>query len=179
MRIIAGRLGGQNFQAPKNHRTHPMSDRARGALFNTLGPLEGLTILDAFAGTGAVGFEALSRGARRITAIEVDRVAQRSIADNASKLGLSARLHLIKANARAWLATSTMSFDIVLLDPPYDDPQPPLMQRLSQCVKPGGLLVLSWPGKTELPGFPAFELIETKKYGDIQLGFYRREPRND
>jgi 16S rRNA (guanine(966)-N(2))-methyltransferase RsmD len=76
MRIIAGTLGGRTFESPHGRRTHPMSDKVRGSLFNTLGDIDGLTILDAFAGSGALAFEAISRGAEHVLAIEIDNRAQ-------------------------------------------------------------------------------------------------------
>jgi 16S rRNA (guanine966-N2)-methyltransferase len=84
MRIIAGRLGGRHFASPQGRRTHPMSDKMRGALFNALGDIDGLSVLDAFAGSGALAFEAVSRGAGHAVAIDVDKSAQRAIAENIS-----------------------------------------------------------------------------------------------
>src|SRR5438445_6894886 len=106
MRIIAGRLGGRQFASPRGHRTHPMSDKMRGALFNALGDLSGLTVLDAFAGSGALAFEAVSRGAQHVVAIDVDKSAQRTIAKNITALGLADRVKLVRASAGAWLTTT-------------------------------------------------------------------------
>src|SRR5881392_748421 len=102
MRIIAGKLKGRQFQTPHGHRTHPMSDKARGALFNVLGDIEGLTFLDAFAGSGALAFEAVSRGAKSIVAIERDRPAHSVIERNIKELGLSGQVKGVKANAGGW-----------------------------------------------------------------------------
>src|SRR4051812_43097697 len=99
MRIIAGTMGGRTFSSPHGHRTHPMSDKMRGALFNTLGDIGGLTILDAFAGSGALSFEAVSRGARHATAIDSDRSAQQTITENIRSLSLNKHVKLIKASA--------------------------------------------------------------------------------
>lgn len=163
------------FDSPGGHRTHPMSDKVRGALFTMLGDLDGLTVLDAFAGSGALSFEAVSHGAASALAIEPDRTAQKTIAQNIRALGLDGQVRLVKATANAWLSTNAgATFDIVLCDPPYDDLQQPLVQRLAELVKPSGLLVLSWPGNAELPELPGLQLIEQRSYGDAQLGFYRR-----
>ena len=175
MRIIAGRLGGRSFESPHGHRTHPMSDKIRGALFNTLGDITGLTVLDAFAGSGALSFEAVSRGAKSALAIESDRLAQRTISENISALGVKGAVKLIQASANAWLDTNAdATFDLVLLDPPYDNVQLSLLQRLTSAVKPDGLLALSWPGDMSPPSFAGFEQIAQRAYGDAQLIYYRR-----
>lgn len=176
MRVIAGKLGGRQFDSPKSIKTHPMSDKVRGALFNVLGDIEGLSVLDAFAGTGALSFEAISRGAASALAIDNDRAAQKVIANNAHILGLRNEVKLITASANAWLQTSSPEelFDIVLCDPPYSDLQVPLLNRLGERVKAGGLLVLSWPTGTDLPEFDGLEQLEIRNYGDATLVFYSR-----
>lgn len=175
MRIIAGSIGGRLFESPHGNRTHPMSDKIRGALFNMLGDLSGLTVLDAFAGTGALSFEAISRGAKHALAIESDKAAQDTIAQNIKALGLRNSVKLVRASANGWLQTYTgEQFDIVLLDPPYDDLQSNLVQRLAQQTNGDGLLVVSWPGGNEIPQFDGFEAIKQKQYGDAQLAYYRR-----
>ncbi len=175
MRVIAGHLGGRLFESPHSHRTHPMSDKARGALFNILGDIEGMSVLDPFAGTGALSFEAISRGAVHALAIESDRPAQRVIEQNIRALGLGDKVKLVKATANAWLQTNhDETFDLVLCDPPHDDLQPNLLVRLSRRVLPDGLLVLSWPGNQDIPTFDGFEKAEQRNYGDMQLAFYRK-----
>lgn len=175
MRVVAGRLGGRVFDSPGTHRTHPMSDKARGALFNVLGDIHGLRVLDAFAGSGALSFEAVSRGAAHALALDSDKTAQRAIARNIKTLGVGKWVRLISASANAWHTTAApTTFDIVFCDPPYDDLQVNLITRLTERVSPGGLLVLSWPGSTDLPEFDGFEQAAQRGYGDIQLVFYRR-----
>ncbi|MGF7228849.1 MAG: RsmD family RNA methyltransferase [Candidatus Saccharibacteria bacterium] len=175
MRVIAGTLGGRTFDSPHNARTHPMSDKIRGALFNTLGDIEDLTVLDAFAGSGALCFEAISRGAQHAYAIENDKSAQRAIAANITALGLADQVTLAATSASSWLAANLdQQFDIVLLDPPYDNVQPELIQQLAATVKPDGIMVLSWPGDQTLPSFGQFGLVMSRSYGDAQLAYYQR-----
>jgi 16S rRNA (guanine966-N2)-methyltransferase len=176
MRIIAGTFGGRIFDSPRGFATHPMSDKVRGGLFNALGDINGLSVLDAFAGSGALSFEALSRGADKAYAIELDRSAQRVIELNSKTLGLGPKFKLIRASAGGWLKTSSdkLCFDIVLCDPPYNDLQENLIGRLSDRVAQSGILVLSWPGKLEIPSFAGFEVVRQKSYGDAQLIFYKR-----
>jgi 16S rRNA (guanine966-N2)-methyltransferase len=174
MRIIAGRLKGRRFSSPRGHRTHPMSDKMRGALFNALGDLDGLTVLDAFAGSGALSFEAISRGAHSALAIDIERTAQITIAENIKELALSDQVRLIKASASSWVNRSKDEFDIVLLDPPYGDFQINLVERLALKTRPGGIAVFSLPKKARLILPENFEQIQFKSYGDGTLSFYRR-----
>lgn len=176
MRIIAGTLGGRQFDAPKGHKTHPMSEKARGGMFNALGDIEGLTVLDAFSGTGALAFEALSRGAASALAIDSDRDASGVVRTNATQLGVTGKIKVIHANASGWSDNNmSQTFDLVLLDPPYDDIKINLIQKLTKHVKNGtGLLILSWPGHDETPMLDGLEEIKNQNYGDAQLVFYRK-----
>jgi len=175
MRIIAGALGGRNFSSPHSRRTHPMSDRVRGALFNTLGDIRGLTVLDTFAGSGALGFEAVSRGVAKVILIENDKPAQQAIVTSIERLGVEDKVWLVQSSCSSWSdSNKDFTFDLVLLDPPYDDIRWLLLQKLTRHVKPGGILVLSWPGRQELPVFDELELVDAKQYGDAQLIFYRK-----
>ncbi|GAC1503474.1 MAG: 16S rRNA (guanine(966)-N(2))-methyltransferase RsmD [Candidatus Saccharimonadales bacterium] len=173
MRIIAGRLGGRSFNSPQGHKTHPMSDKVRGGLFNALGDIAGLSVLDAFSGSGAIGYEAVSRGASSVLAIESDRNAQRTIQENIKKLGLEYFLKLISAKTNAWLSTTNATFDIIICDPPYDDVQHNQIEKLAKRLNKNGLLILSLPPETEVKLPESFKIIQTKNYGDAKLIFYR------
>jgi 16S rRNA (guanine966-N2)-methyltransferase len=176
MRVIAGSLKGRQFDSPHTHRTHPMSDKVRGALFNILGDIDGLTVLDPFAGTGAVGFEAISRGAASALLIEQDKAAHHTITENIRTLDVAQQVQLVRASASAWLQTSPpeQTFDLVICDPPYQDLQLPLIVQLAERVVPDGLLVLSWPTKEVPPVLESLTQIENRAHGDAQLIFYRR-----
>lgn len=174
MRVIAGSLKGRQFISPSGHRTRPMSDKVRGALFNTLGDISGLTVLDAFAGSGALAYEALSRGAQSVIAIDPDKNAQRAILENTESLSLSSQLKLIKATANAWLSTTEENFDLVLLDPPYNDLQPNLLPKLAERAKPDGVVVLSLPPNAGFKLPEGHELLTQKTYGNATLSFYRK-----
>lgn len=176
MRIIAGTLKGRNFQEPRGHHTHPMSEKIRGAMFNTLGDIEGLTFLDAFAGSGALSFEAASRGAKSVIAIDKDRAAHKIIEKNVKDLRLQKQVHVTAANTGGWsIHNMEKRFDIVLLDPPFENLQLNLLQRLiNRHVKKSGLAVLSIPGRMDIPGFERTKVVTSKDYGDAQLVFYRK-----
>jgi 16S rRNA (guanine966-N2)-methyltransferase len=176
MRIIAGKLKGREFKTPGSHKTHPMSDKVRGALFNVLGDIDGLNFLDAFAGSGALAFEAASRGAASVTAIDNDRAAHSVLDRNVKELRLQPVIHVVRANTGGWsIHNMQKKFDVLLLDPPYTDLQVNLLGRLvKRHLSQEGLAVLSYPGKQEFPEFEDTEIAETKKYGDSQLVFYRK-----
>jgi 16S rRNA (guanine966-N2)-methyltransferase len=175
MRIVAGRLGGRIFDSPGTHRTHPMSDRMRGALFNTLGDISDLTVLDAYSGTGALSFEAISRGAKHATAIDIDKDAYKTIFENTEKLGLRDEVMVLRKNISGWSRNHQQTtFDIVLADPPYTDVRPDVLERLIVHVKPGGIFALSWPGSEPVRAMKNAEIISHKSYGDAQLVFYRK-----
>ncbi len=175
MRIIAGQLKGLNFNAPKGAKTHPMSDKVRGGLFNALGDIEGLDILDAFSGSGALSFEAISRGAYTCTAVEADIKAYRVTKENIRLLKLERKVKVSNAYLKSWLNTNTgKTFDIVLADPPYNDLNVPSLIRLVEHIKPKGILVLSWPGDQETLELHGMVNIKNKVYGDAQLVFYRK-----
>ncbi len=175
MRIIAGSLGGRTFDSPKNQRTHPMAERVRAGLFNSLGDIEGLSVLDPFAGSGALALEAISRGASEVVAIEIDKKASDTLAKNRQKLDIDpGRLKSIRANVNSWSDQNPHQlFQLLLIDPPYDKIDTSLINKLTNHLKQGGLLVLSWPGGQSLPDLQALELVRSKSYGDAQLGFYR------
>jgi 16S rRNA (guanine966-N2)-methyltransferase len=177
MRIIAGRLGGRTFEAPHTPKTHPMSERMRGALFNALGDIDGLTVLDAFGGSGALSFEAISRGAQSSLITDVDRKAHQTIVQNIAKLGLDKSIKAIRVNVSTWSqGNSSNQFDLVMANPPFDGLKIETIERLVRHVKNGGLLVLSWPAGGSAPQLPALELVgvKEKNYGDAQLVFYRK-----
>lgn len=175
MRVIAGYLGGRSIAPPKGHRTHPMGDKIRGALFNMLGDIEGLTVLDAFAGSGAVSVEAISRGAKHVTAVDVSKQAVSAIADNIKTLELEDAIKPIRANASSWSDNNQdAQFDIVILDPPYNEVNPRLLQKLSSHVRTGGIIVLSLPPTVDVSLPERFDRLSDKSYGDATLVFYRR-----
>lgn len=175
MRVIAGTLGGRVFDSPHGHRTHPMSDKIRGALFNILGDISGLTVFDAFAGSGALSIEAISRGAASALAIDIDKEAYETIQRNVEALKLEDRITVMRKNVAGWSRNNQhKQFDIVIADPPYNDIRPTLLQKLIPQVSPGGTFVLSWPGNEPVRKFEGVEVLTNKTYGDAQLVFYKK-----
>lgn len=174
MRIIAGYLGGRLFDSPDTGNTHPMGEKPRGAIFNALGDITGLSILDAYAGSGALGFEAISRGAKSVIAVELDKQAYKTIVDNVFKLGLEDVVTASLSTTKAWSnKNQNLLLDIVICDPPYDAVLALEIERLVRHLKKNGILVLSWPSKLEAPAMMGCEIIGEKEYAGARIVFYR------
>jgi len=176
VRIIAGSYGGRVIDAPGRQSTHAMSERARGALFNIIGEdIKGARVLDAFAGSGSLGIEALSRGAAEALFIEKDRIAAKIVQKNLDAVECT-DASVIKTTVSNWLNTSTPEdFDIIFADPPYHDPQLSTVGRLLSLLKPGALMVLSHSGKGEVPSKTGVVVVDNRSYGNLNFTFYRRK----
>jgi len=176
VRIIAGHYGGRIIEGSGTSRTHPMGERVRNALFNKLHmELQDADVLDAFAGSGALGLESVSRGAKSATFIEKDRIAQKIIAKNIETLRAGHHAHLIRATVSASVKTLDRKFDIIFADPPYYNPQFPAVKKMFRLLKPNGLMVLSYPGKDEVPTGAEVVVVDNRSYGNAYLVFYRRK----
>ena len=180
IRVIAGRFGGRLLDAPRenNTRTKPMGERIRNAMFNSIGnEINGAQVLDAFAGTGAVGLEALSRGAARVTFIERDKIAQKILSNNVSSLGVQNEAKIISAPVNSWIESGGAGkYDIIFADPPYKNPQFSTVSKLFGLLKPGGLMVLSHPGRGEEPNLGnEIVVVDNRSYGNAYLTSFRRE----
>ncbi len=179
MRIIAGDLGGRPFEQPKTRSVRPMSDKVRAALFDVVGPISGLAVLDAYAGSGAAGFEAASRGAILVDAIENNPRVAKTIQQNARLLGLDWGYVLYQISVETWLASphqqdNRSRYGLIIADPPYAHLEPDIIERLADFLTPGGVLALSHSSKTAPPVLKSIELAVAKTYGDTALSFYKR-----
>ena len=171
MRIIAGTHRGHRIAAPKGRATRPTSDRVRENAFNLIGPVDGATALDLFAGSGALGLEALSRGAASCTFVESDRDACRAINANLDKL----RLHAVVLcqDVLHALSQERRTFDLVLCDPPYGfADHERLAPRLARVLAPDGLLVYESSGRADPPGVPGLAQRTSRKYGSARLTLF-------
>jgi len=172
MRVVAGAFKGRRLQAPRGSRTRPTADRVREALFSLLGELSGARVLDLYAGSGALGIEALSRGAAAATFVERDPRAVAALRRNLAAVGSEAEVR--RQDALRFLGTAQGPFDLVFLDPPYDAAvrlAEPLSERLPAVLGEGARIVTESdkraPLKLSLP------LERERVYGDTRIAIHR------
>lgn len=179
MRIIAGSRKGARLYAPKGLDVRPTGDRVREAIFNLVGPVDGAEVLDLFAGTGAMGLEALSRGAARATFVEADRAAAATIVRNIDKVGLEGAT-VFREDAGRRLAADAAAgrrYDLVLIDPPYHMLShflPTLAEHLPAVVAPDGLVVVESEVREE-PELP-LALRTSRRYGNVRVTLFEGRP---
>jgi len=178
MRIVAGERKGARLAAPPGRETRPTPDRVREAVFAILGDVSGARVLEPFAGTGAMGFEALSRGAASVVFCELDRAALRVVGENAARLRYAERCTIKRQDGRRRLAADAASgatYDLILLDPPYRM-LPTLTNRLAahlpQLLAPAGRAVLESSAADAAPELPLPVLAE-RTYGGTRVTVLR------
>ena len=177
MRIIAGDRRGAKIAAPKGDTTRPTSDRVREAAYNLIGPVDDAAVLDLFAGSGAMGLEALSRGARRCVFVESDRAACKVIQSNLEKLRLTGAIVLCKDAFQGLREErgAGRTYDLVLVDPPYGawrELEPRLAEVLPGALAPDGLLVVETTARVE-PELP-LDLVTSRRYGSARITLFTR-----
>jgi 16S rRNA (guanine966-N2)-methyltransferase len=171
VRIIAGARKGHTIVAPPGRATRPTSDRVRENVFNILGPLDGADVLDLYAGSGALGLEALSRGAVHAVFVEKDRDAASVIESNLDKLRL--RGTVLRQDVLSVIAAERRKYDLVLVDPPYEmysDLEPQLARYLPSLLTPDGVVVVETDARTQ-PALPLDERT-SRKYGSVRVTVY-------
>jgi 16S rRNA (guanine966-N2)-methyltransferase len=174
VRIIAGEHRGARIVAPKGLATRPTSDRVREAAFNLVGPVDGAAVLDLFAGSGAMGLEALSRGAASAVFVESDRDACRTIQRNVEKLHVTGAT-VVQRDALQALATDRRTYDLILCDPPYGyADHDRLAPYLARALAPDGLLVYE-TGTREEPAVAGLRVRTSRTYGSARLTLFEHE----
>jgi 16S rRNA (guanine966-N2)-methyltransferase len=178
MRVIGGYLGGRQLLAPRGWQVRATPERVREAVFSALGDIEGLAVADLFCGTGALGIEAISRGASSATLVDQDT---KPAMGNVHNLGLVEKVDLIRANPGKWATEAGQSdtvpqFDLIMLDPPKADAgelSDTLDAALPLLLAPGGRVVVeSSPGRPlELP---SLEVVRERRYGRTLVRFHHR-----
>jgi 16S rRNA (guanine966-N2)-methyltransferase len=179
VRIIAGSRKGARIFAPKGLDVRPTGDRVREAIFDLIGPVDGADVLDLFAGSGAMGLEALSRGAASATFVEADRAAAETIVKNVEKLGLEgARIFREDAGRRlASDAAAGRRYDLVLVDPPYrmlSSFLPTLARHVPAIVGDNGLVVVE-SGAKEEAALP-LAVRTSRRYGSTRVTLFEARP---
>jgi len=185
MRIISGTYGGRRLSPPKNITARPTTDFAKESLFNLLNnrlDFEGIDVLDLFAGTGGIGIECISRGAREVTAVEIAHVQQNWIISCCRQLGIR-NLSVIRGDVFKFLAACRTRYDLIFADPPYAleriEELPDLIlkpsadsNQPSDCIlKDGGWLVIEHGKDTDFTQHPRH--VETRSYGSVHFSFFQ------
>jgi 16S rRNA (guanine966-N2)-methyltransferase len=183
VRVIAGRYGGRRLKAPRGRTTRPTSDRVREALFSLLGDVDGATVLDLFAGTGALGIEALSRGAARAVFVERDPAALRALQANLAALELREPAAEVRsADALLGLRTARErreTYDLLFVDPPYGDARAwegKLSAALPPLLAPAGRVVVESDRRMPLAldvRQEGLEVEQERRYGDTSITIHR------
>jgi 16S rRNA (guanine966-N2)-methyltransferase len=175
MRIIAGRLKGRRLKVPTWDGLRPTSDKLRETLFNILAPrIDGARVLDGYAGTGAVGIEAISRGAAHVTFIEQDRRAVALIEENVRGCGVEGGYTIHRGDTATVLpGLGSNAFDLILLDPPYDiTTTTAVLEASARALSDGGLVVLEHATRREPEPVMLLEPVRRVKSGDSTLTFF-------
>jgi 16S rRNA (guanine966-N2)-methyltransferase len=177
VRIVAGSRKGHGIDAPKGVVTRPTGDRVREAAFSLIGPVEDATVLDLFAGSGAMGLEALSRGALRCVFVERDRAACRVIQANLDKLRLTGAVVVNRDVVTALREERARNrrHDLVLADPPYEEwgsQEAYLAELLPEVLEKNGVAVVETSAKVE-PAFP-LDLVTSRRYGSARITVFSR-----
>jgi 16S rRNA (guanine966-N2)-methyltransferase len=174
VRVVAGRLGGRPLVAPRGRATRPTPERVREALFAILGPLDGQRVLDLFAGSGALGIEALSRGAAQLTLVDSSAAAAAAIARNLSSLGIEAESRRQSvASFLGQAAQAGRQYDLVFLDPPYGEATrlgPVLGAALAPVLASGARVVAESDRRAPLN--LDLTLLDERRYGDTLIRIY-------
>jgi 16S rRNA (guanine966-N2)-methyltransferase len=171
VRIVAGEHRGARIFAPKGRDTRPTSDRVREAAFNLIGPVDGAAVLDLFAGSGAMGLEALSRGAASATFVESDRDACRVIDRNIEKLRVTGA-RVVQQDVLRALAMDRRTYDLILCDPPYGYQHGDrLAPYLVRALGPDGVLVYE-TGSREEPAIEGLSTRTSRTYGSARLTLF-------
>ena len=179
-RISSGSLGSRKLRSPKGMHVRPTPGRVKESLFSILaGRLEGARVLDLFSGTGAIGFEAASRGAASVVAVEAHRETAHAIEAAAQDLGVAAVVTVVAAPAERALYRVEGPFDLVYLDPPFANEVPlPVFRLLRErgLLAEDGLVVYEHAARMMLPDIPGYRSTREEVYGDVALAFLEAEP---
>lgn len=175
-KITGGNLGSRKLKSPKGTNVRPTPGRVKESLFSILQTrIADSNFLDLFAGTGAIGFEAASRGAKRVISVEGHRETAEAIKEASEQFGVSDRVTVVSAPVDRALYRLEGPFDIVYADPPYDNEVPLQMFRLlleRELLAPDALVIFEHSARTILPEIPGYRSVREEVYGDVALAFF-------
>ena len=175
MQIISGIYKNRPIESPNDAHTHPMGAREKNAIFNMLSPyLPGATVLDAFAGSGALGLEALSRGAKSCVFVEKSPKVAKIIEKNINFIGENVVKNTTVLIKNIENFQPDFKFDIVIADPPYDKFKQIKTENLGNFVSDGGILVISHPEKSAVD-LPDFELLKSHSYAAARISVFQKK----
>lgn len=175
MQIISGLFKGKNLATSDKNEFHPMGSREKLALFNMILPyLPNSSVLDAFAGSGALGLESLSRGAKSVVFLEKSPKIAKILKNNIKNLNLPSSVSTSVVVASAKNFTSVEEFDLIFADPPYDDFHPEEVENLLKFLKKSGILVLSSPKSVKIPDFSGLKLEKSRSYAAASISIYTK-----
>jgi len=177
LKLTGGTLRSRRVPTPRGRAVRPTPARVKEALFSILGTnVDDARVLDAYAGTGALGFESLSRGARDVTFVEAHAATAQAIKRTAGDLGVSDRTTVVVAPLERAVARLAGRYDIVFADPPYADPYPQAAfaaLRTRGTIDPESLVIYEHSARVAAPSDPQFEVVRTERYGAVALSFMR------
>jgi 16S rRNA (guanine(966)-N(2))-methyltransferase RsmD len=177
MRVIAGIMKGRRFLLPQGVKLRPTTDKVREALFNILSAdIEGASFLDLYAGTGSIGIEAISRGAKQVVFVEKEKKHALLIRKNLSLFSASCSSAIFEGTAHDFIKTNKQSFDLCYIDPPYEDNDlASVLQTLggSDTMRPQGIAMIEHFYKQEMSlSYEALSFLRKVRYGGTALSFY-------
>jgi 16S rRNA (guanine(966)-N(2))-methyltransferase RsmD len=185
LRVISGNKKGQRLLSLRRRKIRPTSDKVKGAIFNIRGGVEGEKVLDLFAGSGALGIEALSRGAGEVVFVDDSLASVNLIRRNLGKLGFEDKGKVIKKDVLGFLGSKNEpfsgGFDLILADPPYGKGVcQVILERLSgkKILNPEGIVVIEHHKKERIEEGKKLVLLKRRRYGDTLVSFFREKSKN-
>ncbi len=172
MRILSGKWGGRKIIFVENAATHPMGEREKNAMFNMVGEVSGFLVLDWCAGSGQIGLECISRGAKKVVFVEKERKNIESIRENLTIFEGEGSLSRVERNLEALKLGE--KFDLIFFDPPYDKFFNFNFLNIEKMLNGGGKFVLSSPKKAEIPEISGLKMLKSKTYAGARITIYQK-----
>lgn len=174
MRVIAGKAKGKQLKFPKSPDVRPTTDMAKEAMFSILGDILGTSVLDLYAGSGSLGIEALSRGAKKTLFVEMRKEIAEIIKQNLKITGFEKQGEVRQMRAEDFLNINKEKFDLIFFAPPWAQFKQQVVRGLDGLLDKNGIIVLEYSRKTELPKrLDNLEVADTRDYGDTRVSFLR------